>query len=503
MKTHFLLVDYEDRQIVSFLFDVEAQGIKLKSDGLPAQVQREGKLLRAVGEQAFWSDETVARLLSATERLKAARDACKLDFYDLAASSIPTDRLVRLMETQDSRQSQAAYAKTQLELLEKEMATRDFFAFFSGLVIPLTCADPRDDRSYALYRGTVWSCARELPPAQWSLLADRFIEQQPMEVKRFSRKATVECKTTESDRGVEMTLKVSSLAASFVSSEAIKREVPDAWIAQQRQLRTELQAYNSVLAEVAARYAQSRQTFPSAHPEQLTNLPTHGTAGFGATRPTPDEWRDANLACIKKRLDELDYYRKNAGFAPMPPKFHEQLRQDIDERCLVLLTCIAQAQLQLGEGYQRLSREVENDVGTLQITSEPIRLTREDRSSGLEYALYRGVVWECGRPLLPEQWRALADSRLAEEEAALAQDLAQALGDQPPSKESDEGRQGIPTTVRRAVWVRDNGRCVQCGSRERLEYDHIIPISKGGSNTERNIELLCEACNRAKSDSIA
>ena len=215
------------------------------------------------------------------------------------------------------------------------------------------------------------------------------------------------------------------------------------------------------------------------------------------------KWRDANLAYINKRLDELDYYRNNAGVVPMPPKFYEQLREDIDERCVALLACIAPLQLELEERRQRLSREAENDVVFLQVPSEPIRLTREDRSSQLEYALYRGVVWECGRPLLPEQWRALADSRLAEEEAAFAQDLAQALGDQPPSRESNEGRQGIPTTVRRAVWVRDNGRCVQCGSRERLEYDHIIPISKGGSNTERNIELLCEACNRAKSDSIA
>ncbi len=44
---------------------------------------------------------------------------------------------------------------------------------------------------------------------------------------------------------------------------------------------------------------------------------------------------------------------------------------------------------------------------------------------------------------------------------------------------------------------------VECSSRERLEYDHIIPIAKGGSNTARNLQLLCELCNRKKGSSIA
>jgi hypothetical protein len=63
-------------------------------------------------------------------------------------------------------------------------------------------------------------------------------------------------------------------------------------------------------------------------------------------------------------------------------------------------------------------------------------------------------------------------------------------------------REPIPDDVRMFVWRRDEGRCVRCGSNHRLEYDHIIPITQGGSNTERNIQLLCESCNRAKGDSI-
>ena len=32
----------------------------------------------------------------------------------------------------------------------------------------------------------------------------------------------------------------------------------------------------------------------------------------------------------------------------------------------------------------------------------------------------------------------------------------------------------------------------------KLEFDHIIPWSQGGSNTARNLELRCESCNRKK-----
>lgn len=63
-------------------------------------------------------------------------------------------------------------------------------------------------------------------------------------------------------------------------------------------------------------------------------------------------------------------------------------------------------------------------------------------------------------------------------------------------------RSPIPREVRREVWRRDEGKCVRCGSREKLEFDHIIPVSKGGSNTARNIELLCQNCNRTKASDI-
>jgi HNH endonuclease len=63
-------------------------------------------------------------------------------------------------------------------------------------------------------------------------------------------------------------------------------------------------------------------------------------------------------------------------------------------------------------------------------------------------------------------------------------------------------RAAISDEVKVFVWNRDGGRCVKCGSNQRLEFDHIIPVALGGANTARNLQLLCETCNRSKGAAI-
>jgi hypothetical protein len=63
-------------------------------------------------------------------------------------------------------------------------------------------------------------------------------------------------------------------------------------------------------------------------------------------------------------------------------------------------------------------------------------------------------------------------------------------------------REPLSDAVKAFVWQRDGGRCVGCGARERLEFDHVIPLALGGSNTARNLQLLCESCNRRKGVSV-
>ena len=70
------------------------------------------------------------------------------------------------------------------------------------------------------------------------------------------------------------------------------------------------------------------------------------------------------------------------------------------------------------------------------------------------------------------------------------------------SSNPNASRKRIPGDLRAFVWRRDQGRCVHCGSRDDLQFDHVIPVSKGGGNSADNIQVLCAECNRRKSDNI-
>lgn len=61
----------------------------------------------------------------------------------------------------------------------------------------------------------------------------------------------------------------------------------------------------------------------------------------------------------------------------------------------------------------------------------------------------------------------------------------------------------IPTNIKLEVWKRDKGKCVMCGAKDNLHFDHIIPYSKGGTSLKvENIQLLCVRHNLEKRDNI-
>ena len=63
-------------------------------------------------------------------------------------------------------------------------------------------------------------------------------------------------------------------------------------------------------------------------------------------------------------------------------------------------------------------------------------------------------------------------------------------------------REAIPPHMRSEVWRRDQGKCTTCGSKSNLQFDHIIPVSRGGATSVQNLQLLCLQCNVSKAATI-
>jgi hypothetical protein len=121
------------------------------------------------------------------------------------------------------------------------------------------------------------------------------------------------------------------------------------------------------------------------------------------------------------------------------------------------------------------------------------------RGWGRQYWLFHGRFhWEednlsadDAHALLYEKWR----RRERQLERARAVVATESLPRQPR-------RVVIARDVKEAVFRRDGGRCVECGSDFDIQYDHIIPVVRGGSNEVDNLQILCATCNRKKGTSL-
>lgn len=76
-------------------------------------------------------------------------------------------------------------------------------------------------------------------------------------------------------------------------------------------------------------------------------------------------------------------------------------------------------------------------------------------------------------------------------------------------KQLSNNRKSIPESIRREVFIKHNFECAftdkntghKCSAKRYLEIDHIIPVSKGGTNALANLQLMCSAHNKLKSNS--
>lgn len=61
----------------------------------------------------------------------------------------------------------------------------------------------------------------------------------------------------------------------------------------------------------------------------------------------------------------------------------------------------------------------------------------------------------------------------------------------------------VPALTNRRLFRRDRNMCLYCGDHLHdceLTRDHIVPVSRGGTDTWENVVTACRACNHRKAD---
>ena len=121
----------------------------------------------------------------------------------------------------------------------------------------------------------------------------------------------------------------------------------------------------------------------------------------------------------------------------------------------------------------------------------------DGRRCTMEYTYGSGTVWVIGSGIFGD--KLIRANNLYKHE--LIDIYMSVFGEQEPPLGYNI-REPISQRIKDQVWKRDEGSCVICGSNIDLEYDHIKPVSAGGKSTYRNLQLLCEFCNRSKGAKI-
>ena len=109
---------------------------------------------------------------------------------------------------------------------------------------------------------------------------------------------------------------------------------------------------------------------------------------------------------------------------------------------------------------------------------------------------------------LPVSYRTIAEHFGTWKKALIATAKAYAMGtpNNPPEKpvvRPKKKRQPVSHRKRFLVIKRDGYTCCICRKAGgELEVDHILPVSRGGSNKLENLQTLCKPCNRGKSNSL-
>ena len=111
----------------------------------------------------------------------------------------------------------------------------------------------------------------------------------------------------------------------------------------------------------------------------------------------------------------------------------------------------------------------------------------------------RKGIWSFRGPFLLRDYEFVSDGRRRVFRFVLqAMESSEQATPNVPSAD-DLQRRAIPTWVKVAVYQRDKGRCVECGAKDQLHFDHDLPYSLGGASaTPKNVQLMCARHNLSK-----
>ena len=118
---------------------------------------------------------------------------------------------------------------------------------------------------------------------------------------------------------------------------------------------------------------------------------------------------------------------------------------------------------------------------------------------GIYYNRYHKNTYD---PIALEQEIAtlMADEDVTKKSGIYKYVLEKAIGTIDPSV---LGIRAFGDSQKRTIYEQQGGVCPHCGKKfdyEEMEGDHITPWSKGGKTELANLQMLCQACNRRKSN---
>jgi hypothetical protein len=467
------------------------------------QAREEVEARTAAERQAMEQAEARARA-EATKRERQARVKAKAE-AEAAALAQAKDEARE--QARARRQERARLQREAEEAVAQEQAKRE--AQKAAALAPLLASLPE---LYVLPQALQERIDRSWPPPMGDLAAHPIDDEDDAEgTARYPYEQEGRCYAPEMPWEHDKWLAMIQARADIAASEL--KEHKKAW-AEARRKRANLE----IQANAAEQLSGARGTVSAQERWRLLDEARREAEEEQSARLDEVEGAEAILhewRCLRSEAEEARHRAPDREPADLSVEPADELL-DADEEALRPTPAWAQYRKRRTEAdtayavYQRLLFEcdearIEWQKRSAFASEMTMQFSREFGSSSELYAreyaftkMARDEYWrlQSERDEARALWEKVTGYLEAAREAFVPTD------NEVP--DSDASRY-IPLDVRQAVWERDQGRCVACqatGPKAQLQFDHVLPFSKGGANTVKNLQLLCKPCNLKKSNRI-